>query len=328
MRFLVFIFTLLLFFFRSEAQFLNADHKKAEELKHRPLIVALFDPAEEAKTHCDSLHMVFYNEHIRKVFSDHWKLSDSIIFMRSKRVASIIAAKSNDYVIFSAGPSVEGQQSSSEVFWFPSFTFMLYLSEDGKRFDSKMVDRALYSSPLVPDIEMTGHLSRGKYIFKLSLYEKYIAENDLIFVLTQFSNQISEALKAQKTRGGIYAKRLPDNIRDQLKTRTLLIPLGMDPEVESEQDISRYYNFPFRLTSHQEIERTINEEKADYAYIHYLWSDHQRMFQAYVIDAETKEVLSVFKAGNIEIDLEKCLPAGTSYRKNITFSVKRLKAIY
>jgi hypothetical protein len=160
------------------------------------------------------------------------------------------------------------------------------------------------------------------------LFEKYISENDLIFVITQFGNQISEARKVQKTRGGIYARRLADDVKEKLKTKTLLIPVGMDPEVESEQDITRYYSFPFRLASQEDIKRIIAEENTDYAYLHYLWSDHQRMFQAFVIDAATKEVLSVFKAGSIEIDLENCLSVGTSYREKFTFNAKRLKAIY
>ena len=199
----LFILTLLLLIAgQSYAQFLRADHKKAIELKHRPLIVAVFDMEEEAGNYCDSIHMAWYNNHIREIFKKHWTLSDSIIFMRSKRVASILASKSQNYVIFSAGPSREGQQSSGDIFWFPSFTFMLYLSEDGKRFDSKMVDRGLYSEPLVPDMEMTGQLFRGKYIFKLSFAELALSENDLVFTLRQFNARINDALKEKKPKSG------------------------------------------------------------------------------------------------------------------------------
>ena len=129
------IFFILLFIAsQANTQFVQADYKKAEALKHRPLIVALFDLEEEPKSYCDSLHMAWYNSNIKEIIEEHWTLSDSIILMRSKRVAKFIASKSHDYVIFSVGPSREGQQSSGDVFWYPSFTFMMYLSEDGKKF--------------------------------------------------------------------------------------------------------------------------------------------------------------------------------------------------
>jgi hypothetical protein len=160
------------------------------------------------------------------------------------------------------------------------------------------------------------------------MYEKYLSEEDLIFVVTQFNRQINEALNQQKTRGGIYAKKISDETTDKLKTKTLLIPNNLDPDIKDETEMSMYYGYPFQLASQEEINSIISEGKAGYAYIHYLWSDHQRMFQAGVIDAATKELLAVFKPGNIEIHSEKCPAAGTSYRSKISFRAKRLKAIY
>ena len=312
---------------QSYAQFLRADYKKAIELKHRPLIVALFDMEEEAGTYCDSIHMAWYNYHIREIFRNHWTLSDSIIFMRSKRVASILASKSQDYVIFSAGPSREGQQSSGDIFWFPSFTFMLYLSEDGKRFDSKMVDRGLYSEPLVPDMEMTGQLFRGKYIFKLSFAELALSENDLVFTLLQFNTRINEALKEKKPKSGIYAKKIPKEVSAILKGKTLLIPNNLDPEGTDEKIIGKYYNHPFRIATQEEIKEAISAGDKNTAYLHYLWSDHERMFQGVVINAENSEVLQVFKVGAIKFSSKDCPPVGSSYRDHIMMKVKRLKGL-
>jgi len=327
MRNLIFTIFLLLSICQSQAQFLRADYKKAMELKHRPLIVALFDMEEEAGTYCDSIHMAWYNEHIRELFAKHWTLSDSIIFMKSRRVASFIAAKSHDYVIFSGGPSREGQQSSGDIFWLPSFTFMLYLSEDGKRFDSKMVDRGLYSEPLVPDMELTGQLFRGKYIFKLSFADLSLSDNDLIFTIRYFNSEIKEALKNKKPKSGIYAKKIPKEVTAKLREKTLLIPNNLDPEGVNEKTVGRYYKNPFRLVSQEDLVKSIVYNEKNTAYLHYMWSDHERMYQGVVIDAETSKVLAVFRPGAIKIRSDKCPPAGTSYRNRISMKVKRLKSI-
>jgi hypothetical protein len=301
MRKLIIISIFLFMTFQSVAQFIRADHKKASLLKSRPLIVALFDAEEEADILCDSLHMVWYNETIRKIFTQYWTLSDSIIFMDSKSVASIIASKSHDYVIFSAGPSREGQQSSGDIFWFPSFTFMLYLSEDGRRFDSKMVDRGLYSSPLVPDMEMTGQLFRGQYILKLSFPGMAISENDLIFTIKTFVSKIEKALIEKKPKGGIYAKKIPKEISATVKDKILLIPDDLAPEGIDRELAGKYYRHPFRIATQEEIEVAISLHTENTAYLHYLWSDRERMYLGTVIDAHSKELLGTLGAERNQI---------------------------
>ncbi|MCK4569178.1 MAG: hypothetical protein KAT76_02750 [Bacteroidales bacterium] len=325
MQKLITITIFLLIALQSHAQFLRADYKKAEELRYRPVIVALFDMEEEAGTYCDSIHMAWYNEKIREIFTQHWTLSDSIVFMKSRRVASIIASKSHDYVIFSAGPSREGQQSSSEVFWFPSFTFMLYLSEDGKRFDSRMVDRSLYSSPLMPDMEMTGQLFRGKYIFKLSFAGLSLSENDLVFALNQFCSKINSALPEKKSKGGIYAKKIPKVVSATLKSKTLLIPYDLDPEGIDDNTVAKYYKHPFRIATQEEIENAISSKAENTAYLHYLWSDQQRMFTVAVIDAQSGDLLAVPGPGVARLNKADCQDPGSSYRKLIRIKIKKLK---
>jgi len=320
--------TIIILFFitlQSQAQFLHADHKKADALKYRPVLVALFDMEEEAGTYCDSIHMAWYNEKIREIFRQHWSLSDSIIFMKSRRVASIIVSRSRDYVIFSAGPSREGQQSSNDIFWFPSFTFMLYLSEDGRRFNSRMVDRGLYSYPLVPDMEMTGQLFRGKYIFKLSFADLSLSESDLVFALQQFDESILTALAEKKPKGGIYAKRIPKEISSRLKSAVLLVPDNLDPEGVTEELVSKYYEHPFRIATQEDIEDAVSSKAENTAYIHYLWSDHQRMFLGMVIDAQSGEVLAVMGPGVALLNKHGCPEPGSSYRSQIRIKIKKLK---
>ena len=299
---------LLLFFtLQLDAQFLRADHKKAEQLRFRPLIVALFDMETEAGNQCDSIHMAWYNEHIRTAIKEYWDFSDSIIFMKSPRVASIIASKSHEYVILSAGPSQEGQQSSSEVFWFPSFTFMLYLSEDGKKFDTRMVDRSLYSTPLVPDQEMTGQLFRGRYIFKLSFADLKLSDNDLVFAIRQFTSKIEDAMVYKDSKGGIYAKKIPKKTSATLKTKTLLIPDNLDPEGVSIDIIKKYYKHPFRIASNEQIDQAIADNAENTAYLHYLWSDKERMFLCNVIDIRSGEVIAVLGPGAARLTKGDCI---------------------
>ncbi len=324
-----FIISLLLFFliYQANSQFIRADYKKAMELVKRPLIVALFDMEEEAGNLCDSMHMAWYNENIKEIFREHWTLSDSIIFMRSRRVASILRSKSDDYVVFSAGPSREGQQSSGDIFWFPSFTFMLYLSEDGRKFDSRMVDRSLYESPLVPDMEMTGQLFRGKYIFKLSFSSLALSKNDLLFAINTFQNSIEQSLSEQKASGGIYAKKVPKYISASLSQKTLLIPVDLDREGIDKEAVARYYKHPFKMATHEQIEKARSERTENTAYLHYLWSDQERMFLGNVIDAQSGQILAVLGPGVARMNQADCMDPGTSYRELMRVKTKKLKSL-
>ena len=96
MKYLLVLFLITLSF-PGRAQFLRADYKKAAELKHRPLAVVLPDPETEASNACDSLHMTWYNDHIADAFEKQWSLSDSIVFISSRKAASIIGSKSHEF---------------------------------------------------------------------------------------------------------------------------------------------------------------------------------------------------------------------------------------
>jgi hypothetical protein len=314
---------LLLLSLQSHAQFLRADHKKAIAIEHRPLAVALFDLAE-AENECDSIYMSWYNEKIVEILSSYWTLNDSIIYKKKSWIASVVASKSNDYAVFSARPSLEGQQSSNDVNWSRSYTFMLFLSEDGKRLNSEIVDR---NSPLIPDSEMSGQLLRGRYIFKLSFKNPSLSENDLVFALQQFEEQVGIALFDKKPKGGIYAKKIPKSVSSDLKTITLLIPNNLDPEGIDDDVVSKYYDHPFRIARQEEIEAAITAKKENTAYLHYIWSDQERMFLGTVIDAQSGQLLAVLSPGSARLAKFDCLPPGVSYRTQLQMKVKKLKGL-
>lgn len=326
MRKSIIFITLGLLSLHSSGQFVRADYKKALELEHRPLIVMLFDLAKDARTQCDSTHMAFYNETMREILPEYWTLSDSIIFMKSSRVERIIESKSKEYVIFSSGYAREGQQSSGDVFWYPSFTFMLFLSEDGMRFDGSMIDRGNFRSPYIADQEMTGQLFRGKYIFKLSFFNYALSENDILLVMKQFTANIEEALKQKYPKGGIYAGKMDKDMVASLKNYTLLVPSGIYEEGISRKKIESFYDHPFRIAGEEEIRQFISLNTEGMAYIHYLWSDHMRMFQAFIIDAGSKDIIAVFRPGKVSIGND-CMPAGKSYRAHIEMHPKHLKRL-
>ncbi len=315
--------SLLLFTLQSHGQFLRGDHKKAIAIEHRPLAVALFDLAE-AENECDSIYMNWYNETIKEVLPKYWTLNDSIIFKRKSWIRSVIASKSYDYAIFSARPTREGQQSSNEINWFKSFTFMLFLSEDGRRLSADIVDR---NSPIIPDTDMSGQLLRGRYIFKLSFNNASLSENDLVFALKQFEDKVGLAILDKKPRGGIYAKKIPKAVSSALKNKTLLIPDDLDPEGIDKDVVSKYYDHPFRIATQQEIESAISSGAENTAYLHYLWSDHERMFLGAVIDTQSGQLLAVMTPGSARLTKFDCLPAGVSYRNQLQMKVKKLKGL-
>lgn len=315
--------SLLVFASRAHAQFLRADHNKAEAMYHRPLAVVLFD-LDECESHCDSIHMAWYNEKIREVLPGTWELSDSIIFMEGSKAGAVILSKDNDYVMLTAGLSSEGQQSSGDIFWYSSFSFMLFLSEDGRHLSGNRVDR---SSPLIPDNDLSGQLLRGRYIFKCSFADIALSENDLLFALSLISSKVRLALEKGYPRKGLYADRVSKEDTHSLKDRVLLIPDRLDDAGVTAKKVSAYYDFPFRIASGHEIENAIRMKEENTAYLHYLWSDRARMFLGMVVDTESNTVLAELKPMAVGPEGQDCLPAGTSYRTTLRMKLKKLKGL-
>lgn len=314
---------LILFGLQSQSQFLRADYKKAELIYHRPVVVPLYDLAD-AKDECDSTHMTWYNETMKEIMPKYWELNDSVIFMDKRMITSIIGSRSPEYAVFSARPSQEGQQSSNEIYWYRSFTFMLFLSEDGMRLDPNIVDR---NSPLIADTEDGGHLLRGRYIFKLSFANKSLSKNDIIFAIRQFTDKVNLALERRYSKKGVFAQKIPKAVTATLQQKTLLIPNDLDPEGIDEKAIEKYYKHPFKIASQEEIEEARNTCTENTAFLHYLWSDNERMFLGCVIDTQTGELLAVLRPNAVKLEQHDCLPVNTSNRRLIRMKSKRLKSL-
>ncbi len=321
-RYLI-ILILLISTVQSQAQFLRADYKKAELIYHRPLAVALLD-LEDARDECDSLRVMWFNETIREVMPGYWTLNDSVIFMEKRLLTSIIGSKSPEYAVFSAKPSQEGQQSSNDIFWSRSYTFMLFLSEDGRRLDPDLVDR---NSPIIPDTDNGGQLLRGRYIFKLSFADHGLSTEDLIFAIGQIDDKVNLALEKRYSKKGVYAQKIPKGISASLQNITLLIPNDLDPEGIDEKIVSRYYEHPFRIASQDEITAAIKNKEENTAYIHYMWSDQERMFLGSVIGTQNGSLLAVLKPGSVKVEKADCLPSGISYRTILRMKAKKLKGL-
>jgi len=319
----IYITVLILIALQSQAQFLRADYKKAEITYHRPLIVALLD-LSDAVNACDSLHMNRYNEMVREIVPKYWTLNDSIIFMEKRMLTSIIGSRSPEYAVLKGQPSLEGQQSSNDIYWSRSFTIMLFLSEDGQRLDPEMVDR---NSPLIPDTDMGGQLLRGRYIFKLSFVNYQLSTGDLIFVVSQFNNSVNLALERRYSKKGVYAQKVPKGITYILKSKTLLIPDNLYEEGVDENIIAKYYDHPFRIASQEEIANAILIQEENMAYIHYLWSDAERMFLGNVIDTKSGELMAVLKSNVVKLEKTECLDIDIAYRTLIRMQPKRLKSL-
>jgi len=290
---------------------------------HRPVVFSPFE-LSDSEDDCEFILMAWLNKTMQEVMPEYWKLNDSIIFMERRMLSSIIGSKSPEYAVFSARSSQEGQQSSNDIFWSRSFTFMLFLSEDGMRLDPKLVDR---NSPLIPDTEDGGQLLRGRYIFKLSFADMRLSKNDIIFAIKQFNDKVELALERRYSKKGVYAQKIPRQVTSALKEKTLLLPLDLDPEGISKELVEKYYKHPFQIMSQEQIEDEISSASENKAYLHYIWSDHERMFLATIIDMHTGELLAVMKPGSVKLSHTDCLSAGTSYRTLIRMKAKKLKSL-
>jgi len=307
----------------SYSQFIRADYKKAELIYHRPVVVPIFD-LSDARDACDSTHMIWFNEVMREVMPRYWELNDSVIFMERRMLASIIGSKSPEYAVFSPRKSKEGQQSSNDIFWYDSFTFMLFLSEDGRRLDPNMVDR---NSPIISDMETGGQLLRGRYIFKLSFSDMRLSKSDVIFAIRQFNDRVKLALERRYSKKGLFARKIPKEITATLQHKTLLLPFDLDPNGTDMKTIEKYYRYPFKLVSQEEIETARESGAENTAFLHYLWSDNERMFLGTVIDTHTRDVLAVLKPNAVKLEHGKCIPTGDSYRMLIRMKSKSLKKL-
>jgi hypothetical protein len=319
----ILIVALLLIAQQSFSQLIRADYKKAELIYHRPVVVPIYDLTDAADA-CESAQMSWFNEAMRELMPEYWALNDSVIFMEKRMLTSIIGSKSPEYVVFSARKTREGQQSSNDIYWYDSFTFMLFLSEDGRRLDPVMVDR---NSPIIPDTESGGQLLRGRYIFKLSFADMHLSKSDIIFAIRQFNDRVTEALEKKYSKKGLYASKIPRELTASLKEKTLLLPTDLDPDGTDMETISRYYRHPFRLLSQEEIEAARLSGQENTAFLHYIWSDSERMFLGTIIDTHTGELLAVLKPNAVQLEQSNCLPAGTSNRTMIRMKAKRLKSL-
>jgi hypothetical protein len=306
-----------------QAQFIRADYKKASIMYHRPVIVSLVD-LSEAANECDSAYMQWYNQTIVDLMKEHWKLNDSIMTMDPMRYTSMIGSKSPEYAVFMVKPSREGQQSSNDIFWYRSFTFILFLSEDGMRIDPEIVDR---SSPIIPDSDNSGHLLRGRYIFKLSMANSQLSISDLIFVINQFNYKVQEALEKRYSKKGLYGEKVPPELTASLKNKTLLIPKGLFDEELDSADMAKLYKHPFRICSQEDIQSTISSRDENMAYFHYFWSDQERMFLGGIVDTHNGNVLAMLKPRAAILKDSDCLQAGTSYRTLLEVKSNQLKRL-
>jgi hypothetical protein len=320
---IVFIIALSFFALHSHSQFIRADYKKAALIYHRPVVVPIYDLADAVDA-CDSTQMTWFNETMRELMPVYWKLNDSVIFMEKRMLASIIGSRSPEYVVFSAGKTREGQQSSNDIYWYDSFTFMLFLSEDGRRLDHDMVDR---NSPIIPDTETGGQLLRGRYIFKLSFADMRLSKSDIIFAIRQFNERVNLALEKKYSKKGLYAPKISREVTARLQEKTLLLPYDLDPDGTDRKTIEQYYKHPFRLAGQEEIEAARTTEEENTAFLHYIWSDNERMFLGTIIDTHTGELLALLKPNAVKLEHVNCVPAGDSYRMLIRMKAKKLASL-
>ena len=89
------------------------------------------------------------------------------------------------------------------------------------RIDPEMVDR---NSPIIPDTDNTGHLLRGRYVFKLSMADFHLSVADIRFVIGQFNKKVQLALDKRYAKKGLYGENVPKELTSSLRSKILLLP--------------------------------------------------------------------------------------------------------
>ena len=112
-----------------------------------------------------------------------------------------------------------------------------------------------------------------------------------------------------------------------MKNKTLLIPDNIFFEDMDVVEIGKLYKYPFRLSSQEKIQSAISSAEENTAYLHYFWSDQDRMFLGGVIDTHNGNILATLKPRAVSLEDIECLQAGTSYRTLIRMKSSQLKRL-
>jgi hypothetical protein len=221
----------------------------------------------------------FYNENIRNFINQYWSTNKEIHFKTSDEIDDLIKENKSKYVVLSSEWRGEQIGDMNGVRYSDYYTFSLYFSEKAKKRKKYFVDRSGKTT-----------VSRGPYIFKVSVISNKLSQADYKFVIDQFNYHINYASIYGKDINVFRAFQLPDISEEQYdkaKKSQLLIPEEwLDSKVTS-KEIEKLYSFNFTILPLNKIDSIILNGEKGYLYFNFSWSEKSRGSAFCIIDNET-----------------------------------------
>jgi hypothetical protein len=220
-----------------------------------------------------------YNQNIQDMVNKYWKLNKNILYKTTQEIEELVNIDNHKYIVFSSGWRGEKSVVGSGISMTKYFTFSLYFSEKFKKRNQYEIDKSG---------KMT--VSRGPYIFKISIPSNLLSEADYKFIIDQFNYNINYATElGEKSNfwGFFQLPKCGASNYEKARNAILLIPKEMLHSDLSITDIGKIYEYKFIVISLRENDSMVLNSLKNHIYFHFAWSDNIRDIAYVICDCET-----------------------------------------
>ncbi|HAA16671.1 MAG TPA: hypothetical protein DCE41_35170 [Cytophagales bacterium] len=229
-----------------------------------------------------------WNEGLQKLVPQYWPFGNSIEFKTREEVQALVDEEDERYVILDYRFTEEILQSVKVFYKFEAYALLIFYPEYGDRLmRNYKVDNN--------NSGMSQYLSRGEYIFKISMPQSFLNERDVKFAFHQFDEFIekakTEGYEKERHRFAFKIANFDPKNALTLKDKTLLIPQEIMTVEESL--VQTGYPWAYEVMSLADIDEALqNDREGNYAYYSIIWSDKFRYWAMIIVDNATGEILA------------------------------------
>ena len=308
------------------SQIMYPKQETANQLKDRTLIVELGEPDEKklkklgkkekkdpgiTQRYLDRIEN--YNTTIKESFTDNWTFhgSDKIEFRTKSEVDEIVKSKNKSYAIATFGWREESrtEQLRKKLVKYDVNCLAVYFAENAKKRDRLEVD------VVKPNSDGTKWLIyHGEYVAKVSFPFGRLSSKENALMVKQLSYHLSQALKPERPEMKLVGTMEYGLFKEKamsLKEKTLLIDRNVLEEGVTRETIAKEYPYKFEIVDSEEVyDKIFNSE--GYAFMYGFWSDNQKKFGLFILDASNGETLIEIGTGQIQVGIENKIPLQVS----------------
>lgn len=205
-------------------------------------------------------------EHVKK----QWSFGGEVMGKTEEEINALLTPENASKYLVMTGDSKEEQKTYQ-----------------GKHLLEEVVSIAIYPG------EKAGQRNflevNREWIAKMGLPSCLVSEQEVKFFNDLIRNQI-EMVKDEENRTNRKKSEIPQELTLSLKNKTLLLPSEKMEVTESE--FSKYYKWPTKSVSSDEVKKAVSEGTPGLAYLTVLWNDKKFEWCLVAIDCETSQILA------------------------------------